>query len=178
MPLLDIIILAVLALSAFLGYRRGLIGQIGSIAAIVAGVVVCRLFAGQVVDMVAPGSAEGSDFSSYAVRILVCAVLYIAAYYAVILIAKLLKFAVKAVLLGPLDSIAGAIVSMAKWMLGLSLALNLWIALFPSRNPLEHSTLFDGKAADAVAEFAPKLLGAISPMIASENNGSGKNVEN
>lgn len=45
---LDIVIIVIFAVSAIMGYRKGLIGQIGSVAAIIIGILACRMFGPQV----------------------------------------------------------------------------------------------------------------------------------
>ena len=54
MPALDIAILIVFAVSAVMGFRRGLIAQVGSVAAIIIGIIACRMFGAQVTEMIMP----------------------------------------------------------------------------------------------------------------------------
>ena len=52
--MLDILIIAVFIASAVMGYRKGLIGQIGSVAAIIIGILACRMFGPQAAAMITP----------------------------------------------------------------------------------------------------------------------------
>lgn len=163
MAILDIIILIVFVVAAVLGFRKGFIMQIGSIGALVIAIVVCRLFGGEVASLITPSSPEQEDPNAlphYLYTIVAYGVIYIVAYYAVILVTKLLKLVFHAVFLGPLDRIGGAIVSVVKWFIPVSLVLNLYIAIFPDSNLTEKSDLAGGKPVEWIVELAPKVLGA------------------
>lgn len=107
MPTIDIIILIVFAVSAVMGFRKGLITQVGSVAAIIIGIIACRMFSSQVAGMITPsGGPEVNSMSNYGASILACCIIYIVAYYCVIIVAKFLKLVTHTLLLGPLDHIA------------------------------------------------------------------------
>lgn len=165
MTAIDIILLLIFIVSAWFGFRKGIIKQLGSLAAIVLAIIACRMFGPQVTDIYMAGHPEyeNSAISHYTVSILANAVIYLVAYYAVILVAKLLRMISHAVLLGPLDSIGGAIFSVAKIFLLVSLLLNLYIVCFPSTSLLSKSRLAGGKAVEMTVSYAPWVLGAISP---------------
>ena len=170
MTFVDIVILAVFALSAFTGSRKGLIKQIGSVAAIFFALLACRVFGSQVADMIL--SSAGKDTSSmshYCSLILANAGIYIVVYYAVILAAKLIKTVTHTLLLGPLDRIAGAIVNVIKWFLALSVALNLYITLFPNTSLSELSHLDNGRPAKWIMEIAPAAWGSFTESINEQN---------
>ena len=127
MTVLDIVILVIFIIAAILGFRKGFIVQVGSLAAIVIGIVACRMFGSQVVELISPSQqeiAEGANgCPSYLYTIVSYCVIYLVAYYAVILVVKLLKLVVHTVLLGPLDRIGGAIVSVIKWCISQPVSL-------------------------------------------------------
>lgn len=126
MAAIDIILLLIFIVSAWLGFRKGIITQLGSVAAIVIAIIACRMFGGTVEQIFFdnhPDWQAGSSISHYAVSILANGVIYLVAYYAVILVAKLLHTVSHIVLLAPLDHIAGAAFSVAKYGLVVSLSL-------------------------------------------------------
>lgn len=165
MAVIDIILILIFILTAWLGFRKGIITQIGSLAAIVIAIIACRMFGVTVENLIFGQRPDwDSGFSHYAVSIISNAIIYIAVYYAVILIARMLHTLSHVVLLGPLDHIAGAAFSVAKYGLLVSLLLNLYIALFPDTSLLAQSRLADGKAVEKVIGFAPWVLDAINPV--------------
>ncbi|MBD5300916.1 MAG: CvpA family protein [Bacteroides sp.] len=166
MAAIDIILILIFILTAWLGFRKGLIVQLGSVAAIVVAIIACRMFGATVENLFFdchPDWQTGSSLSRYGVSILANGVIYLVAYYAVILVAKFLHTATHAILLAPLDHIAGALFSVAKYGLLVSLLLNLYIVLFPSAKFLADSRLAGGKVVELTVGFAPWVLDAIHP---------------
>ncbi len=177
MAAIDIILLLIFILTAWLGFRKGIITQIGSVAAIIIAIIACRMFGTTVEDILFGQRPEwDSGFSKYAVSIISNAVIYMVAYYAVILVSRLLHTLTHVVLLAPLDHIAGAAFSVAKYGLLVSLLLNLYIVVFPQTSLLAQSRLADGKAVEAVIGFAPWVLDAINPV--NDRQDDGKLPEN
>lgn len=161
--MLDILIIAVFIASAVMGFRKGLIGQIGSVAAIIIGIIACRMFGPQVTDMIMPGGdQETNSMPHYYATIMAYAGVYIVAYYAVILIARMLRTVTHTLLLGPLDRIAGAAVSVIKWFMAVSVALNLYIIIFPSTDLAAKSNIGHGRPVNWIIELAPAAWGAFT----------------
>lgn len=170
MTVLDVIILIIFIVAAVLGFRKGFIVQVGSLAAIVIGIIACRLFGHQVTEFITPAgdatdSATGSDALTYFYTILVYCGIYIVAYYAVVLVAKVLKLITHTILLGPLDRIGGAIVSVVKWFIPVSLLLNLYMAIDPDCDLTEKMTLASGQPVQWIADLAPAILGIIQKSV-------------
>lgn len=183
MATIDIILLLILAVTGVIGFRKGIINQIGSLAAIVIAIVACRALSGAAVDMLMGGNPdwETSPVSRYSISILVNCAIYLVAYYGVILAARLLKMVTHAVLLGPIDRIAGAAFSAAKYFLLVSLLLNLYIAVFPATDLVRRSQLAGGKFVAMTIRFAPWTLGTISPFASGQNspsNDQNKTIQN
>jgi len=168
MTVLDIIILIIFIVAAVLGFRKGFITQVGSLAAIVIGIIACRMFAPQVVGLISPTPAEVAEGANscpeYLTTIIACCIIYLVAYYAVILVVKLLKLVAHTVLLGPLDRIGGAIVSVVKWFIPVSLVLNLYLAMNPDCNLAEKVHIAGGQPVQWIVELAPALFGALSQL--------------
>ena len=90
--------------------------------------------------------------------------IYLVAYYGVILLAKLLRMVSHAVFLGPLDRIAGAAFSVAKYFLLVSLLLNLYMVIFPDTPLRTKSNLCGGRVVTLTARLAPWVPDAVSPL--------------
>lgn len=166
MAAIDIILLIIFLLAAWIGFRKGFIMQLGSVAAIIVAIIACRLFGGTVEQVFFdshPDWQTGSWLSRYGVSIMANALIYLVVYYAVILIARVLHKVSHAVLLAPIDHIAGAVFSVAKYGLLVSLLLNLYIVLFPSSKFIADSRLAGGRMVGWVIGFAPSILDTINP---------------
>lgn len=165
MTAIDIILILVFVFSAWLGFRKGIITQLGAVAAIVIAIIACRILGPQIESMVMGSHPDWqtSSVSHYTVSIVTNCVIYLLAYYGVLIAARLMRTVSHAVLLGPLDRLAGAAFSVAKYFLLVSLLLNLYIAVFPDTKLLSASRLGGGYAVELAVGFAPWLLDTVSP---------------
>ncbi len=154
MTTLDVIILAVFVGSVAYGFYRGVIIQVGAVAAIVFAVVACRLGGSPLAEFIAGGDAP-SSLDVVVAKVIV----FIAGYLGVRAVASLFKKMTHALALGGLDRLGGAVFSLFQWMLVLSLLINLWLVIKPGASLAELSTLANGHAAPAIARLAPALLG-------------------
>lgn len=166
MTFVDILLILILVLGGWIGFRKGIITQIGSLAAIVVAVIVCRVAGSVIVDLIldAHPAWQADSIKRFSVSVITNCAIYIVVYYAVILFARLLKSVTHAVLLGPIDRIAGAAFTIAKYFLIISLLLNLYIAIFPRTSLLSKSRIAGGQAVELVIGFAPWLLDTLSPV--------------
>lgn len=159
MNTLDIIILIVFAASILYGLRRGVIAQLGSVGGVIVGVIACRTLGDSAATLV--GNLLGSDSASacYVDSVIANVVLFITGYLVTRLIAKMLRGVAHALCLGIFDRIGGALFSLFAWFLAFSIALNLWQALTPGTDITAESKLSNGRAARAIIDLAPKVLG-------------------
>lgn len=169
----DILLLAVFAVAVITGLRRGLIGQIGSVAALAGGLLACRMFgnvlAGWLTPLV-PDDMAGSLTATFIPAVLSNAIVYISVYYLIRLVAGALRMTVKLMLMGPLDRGLGVVFALFKWGLGASVALNLWLALFPGSCAVKESTLGGGVAVESIMELAPWLWGTAGRRLLIDSN--------
>lgn len=143
-------LLLVVIIAAALGFRSGVVKQAGAIAAIIIGVVACRMFGPQATAWVQTVTAD--DTSSLVTTVLAYAGLFIVTYFAVTLVALLVHRVVHAVHLGIIDRLAGAALKVLLWVFVLSIALNVWAAFVPDSRP-------DGVWAERVEALAPTVMG-------------------
>ena len=154
MTTLDVIILAVFVGSVAVGFYRGVIVQVGAVAALVFAVVLCRLGGDSLARFIADGG-EVSTLDEVVAKVIV----FIVGYLAVRAVASLFKKMTHALSLGGLDRLAGVVFSLFQWMLVLSLLLNLWFVIKPDASLAQMSTLANGHAAEAILGLAPAVLG-------------------
>lgn len=163
MGAIDILIIIVAVAGAVVGFARGIIAQVGQIVAIIGSIVLCRLFGGTVASIF--GSPD--DFGNV---IIAYAIVFVAGYLLIWLVARMLRGVIHTARLGIADSLAGAVFKTVQWLLIVSLAMNLYAAVGGDKE----ITDAPGKPwRSAVADFAPSVLGYLSRF----NNGEAENVD-
>lgn len=156
MAVIDIIILAVVVIAAVTGAMRGIVAQIGAIAALLAAIVVCRFFGGTVADALV---SEGSEHYTL-MRMLCYAGVFVLTYFGVWLLSRLFGAAVKAMKLRPFDRIAGALFRIAEWLIIASVLLNVYFAVAPSAKDEFCSPSQPWRG--VIVKMAPALVGYIN----------------
>lgn len=153
---IDIFICVILAAAAILGYSRGFVRQAGSIAAVVLAIIVARMFGPWATEHLFAGSTEpeGSSMTTYGARTAGYAVVFVVTWIAVWLVSRLLHGALKAIKLGGLNSLGGALFTLLEWALGISLLLNIWHLVSPSWQAPSALSQY-------VMELLPGLTGAL-----------------
>lgn len=160
--MVDIIICVAVVVGLYAGYKRGVVRQIGSLAAVLAAIVVCQLFGDAAANVVAKlmgCQADGSDAVRYAVASAIGhIVLFLLVWWGLGIVIRVVHDVVRAVRLGVVNSLLGAVFMAFKVVLVLSLLLNLWAMTDPSSKHLASS----GRITKTVADVGPALLGYVS----------------
>lgn len=159
MSTLDIVILIIFAASILYGLKRGIIAQLGSVGGILVGITACHLFGDHAAATVGGLLGDDSASARYVDSVIANVLLFIIGYILTRVIAKLLHTVAHAAFLGIIDRIAGAIFSLFAWFLIFSILLNVWQVLTPSDDLAAKSRISDGKAARAIIDLAPRVLG-------------------
>lgn len=151
---LDIFILALVVVGGILGYQRGILAQVGSIVAVLAGIVAARMLGPRLVAWFAGAGEPGvvDIVSGYGL-------VFFLAYLLVWLVARMVRSAFRTVKLGVVDKLAGALFRIAEWLLLLSLALNFFIIVTSGKYAIrEAAKPWRG----FVIDFAPEVLGYVA----------------
>ncbi len=162
MNAITILILVVLVAALANGFRRGIVSEIGSLCAIVLALLACRVLGATATDVAARimgVSADAGSMTAYSAAIVGHGALFLGVWLLVGMLARLLRGAVRLVFLGWLDRLLGALFCGVKWMLVLSLVLNVVHLIWPNAamwTPEKWGELIKG-----VLEFAPWLFGVI-----------------
>ncbi len=160
MGTIDIVILVVLGAGLVRGAFQGVIRQIGALVGMVLGVIGCNLYGSNMTSLMSewfPALLEG-EYGGTIVSVLSHILLFVLIYWGVLLVAKLLKSITSALALGFFDKILGAIFCAVKYILVLSIILNIWFIFFPTGDAGVNAKLMDGELYRSVYEFAPWLL--------------------
>lgn len=137
-----------------MGYRRGIIKQLGAVVGSIGGIILCNALA--------PTLAENFNTPDDTVEtqlmhtVLSYVVIFIAVYVGVRLLSRIFSSLLIATNLGELDNIIGAIYKPLEWALMLSLFLNLWLMIFPNSEVRSSSE----KVTEVVLDLAPTVLGS------------------
>ena len=126
-PYLWIIIIGIVLLYAVIsGFIKGLLSQIGQIGGLIIGVLAARALTPSLLTMLRTDA--GVDSSSMITTVVCYFLVFLAGYFAIVLLARLIKLVVKVACLGVLDRIGGALFKLIKWSIILSLVYNLGVA--------------------------------------------------
>jgi membrane protein required for colicin V production len=132
---LDIIIIVLLAVPAFIGLKAGIIKALFTAAGVIVGVVLAgRLsdsFAGALTFISDPGTAKVVAFVIILIAVLIVATVA----------AKLVKWAVSAVLLGWVNHLGGAILGLVLGMIFCGAVLTMWVNYLGISSVVEESVL-------------------------------------
>lgn len=156
MSAIDLILLAIIGIALVTGWIRGLVRQVGTVAGILFGVIVCRVFGGDVADYFV---SRGAEHASVA-RACVYAVLFVAVFLSCNLLARLLCNILRAVKLGVFDRAAGAVMRTFLWLLFTSLAINVYLGICPADKARFQRQ--DKPWRSITVQLAPKLLGYLA----------------
>ena len=162
MSTIDILILVIFVAAAAYGWWRGMIVQIGSLAGVLLGILLCRLFGdGFATFLIDTFGGDGpvSGDTRYVTGVAANVILFILGFIAAKLVAHVIKAVTQAVRLSLIDKLCGVVFSIFEWFLIFSLLLNIWQAFRPNSPILSGSTLGNGRAAHAIMNLAPNILG-------------------
>ena len=155
----DILCIILLICGGFYGFRRGALAQIGAIFGVLLGVICCRVFANKLAFIFV--DPTDSTESVVLAKVLANVVIFVVCYIVGRLIGKTLTAITKSLHLNIFNRIAGMIFTILEYALILSLALNVFIGVFPrTKIATRHTTV-----KNMVVNFAPKVLGC--PEVAS-----------
>ena len=154
---LIILLLIVLFYAAFTGFRKGIVAQIGQIAGLLGGIIVCRVYGDDFVAWLAGKGFGGEDDTT--VYVISYVILFIAAYLVIWLLFRLVRGLIHFVALGWADRIAGSLFKILKWVFIVSVVYNLWLAVAPSATLKGDRTMV--KVEKILRTFAPEVLGMV-----------------
>jgi uncharacterized membrane protein required for colicin V production len=154
MTLLDIVILVLVVGGGFFGWHRRFTGQLGSIAGLLLGMILCRMFAPSIIEHFnqPDDTVQTRLLHTVLTYLLIGAGSYLGVRVAIYMVRSMLR----ALHLGIIDRVAGAVFSVFQWLLGLSVVLNVWLAVFPDSDLRTDNQ----GAVDAVLTLAPTVFGS------------------
>ncbi|MCM1005944.1 MAG: CvpA family protein [Prevotella sp.] len=167
-----LIVIVVLLLAVWHGWRRGVAKQLASLLGLAFGFVAARIFYTQAADMLDPmvPAAEkfapepfGSWMREYTGYIVGASVIFIVVYILISLLGSVLANALRVIHTGALNSLLGAVFCFGKWVLLLSIGLNLILVVNPDGTLMKSYTDGDGNVVELVMKVSPEVLGIPGP---------------
>ena len=160
MALFDILLIALVVLSGIKGFQRGFIVEVFSLVALIIGLYVALEFTFPVA-MNLLGDLE----NFWVLALVIFVLLFILVIWLVMLVAKGIKKVIDFTLVGVLDNLLGAMLSVVKWVFALSVLLWVGTSLNMElpRQWVAHSGMYE-----LVAGLAPGLtdyVGNILPFL-------------
>lgn len=154
MTLFDLVIIVLAIGGGAVGWRKGLTGQIGSLGGILLAVILCRWFGSDLAEsFTSPtDTAETKMLHSVLSYLLISVV----AYSGVRIAAGFARDMFRTLHMTDLNRAGGALFGVFEWLLGLSLLINLWVAVFPNTElRTKHSVI-----TATVMDLGPVVLGS------------------
>lgn len=157
--MIDLVIAALFAAGLYIGYRKGMVKQMGSLVALFVAILACHFFgdaaAGVAASLMGTGQEGPTAHGGYVISSLVGnAMLFFAVWLGFGLLTGFIHDFLKAIHLGPVNGLAGAILMCFKVMLVTSIAINLWAAIDPDSPTLKKG----GTITELTRDIAPRML--------------------
>lgn len=156
-----IIAIGLSVLAIFRGYKIGLMRQTSAILGMVFGVVCARVFAPMCVDFfmgLLPSFLHGFN-SSFIVATFSAGAIYTLVYVIVKLLTGIIDFAFRIFSSGVLNSIAGSLFCLLKYVMFISIVYNFIVDINPESELLKIARDHDGNVIEGVMWVAPAILG-------------------
>ena len=162
MTLFDTILLLVVITAAVLGFRRGLVGQLASLASLAIGVAVCVLVGDEATAFYRSMNPDCNQWphASFTVPAVVNGALFLLVSLTVRVVAMLVKRTARATkATSLLDRLGGVALNVFKWTLVLSILLNFMFMAAPRSSTFTTRHALDNKPFELTLNLMPYLLG-------------------
>lgn len=168
----QLILIAVLLVAIFHGWRRGMAKQLASLLGLAFGFVCARLFYEPAADMLDPLIPAADSFAPdpfgepmrrYTAYMVGASLVFALVYMVFRLMGGVLAKALNILHTGAINSIMGAAFNLAKWVLIMSIIFNLWLIIRPNCELRKFCDYGDGNLVELVMNAAPMMLGTESP---------------
>lgn len=157
MQILDIIVLALVSIMTIWGFIRGIVRQIGDLAALIMGIVGANLFGENVTAWI----QTHTDWALLACQLVAYISLFLIIYLTIRIVASFIKSLTQLVRLGWIDSLAGGVFGAFKTLLLLSIVLNVALMMTREADLWHSQALSASMSFEALKDFAPHILNLV-----------------
>lgn len=159
-----ILVISVAAYSVIRGFRNGFTGQVPGVLGLAFGLVCAHIFAEDVADgirLLFP-SIRTRVGSAFTCSVVGAVVVYVVVYMLFKSLTGVFRKIMEVFEVGILDCIFGSVFSLLKYMLGVSIFLNLLVCVNPRTPLMKHISSDDGNIVGEVMLMASGMLGCVS----------------
>lgn len=157
LQIVDYIMLALLVLMTIMGLMRGIVRQIGDLAALILGVVGANIWGGEASLWV----QTHTQWSLLASQITAYITIFLIIYLTVRIVAGFIKSLTQLVKLGWIDSIAGGLFAAFKTVLLVSILLDLAMLVTKDADWWNSPAITQSVCFETVRDFAPHILNLV-----------------
>ena len=172
MTFFDTILLIIVITATVLGFRRGLVGQLASLASLAIGVAVCILVGDEATAFYRSMNPECNNWPhpTFTVPAVVNGALFLLVSLTVRVIALLVKRTARSTTATSLlDRLGGVALNVFKWTLVLSILLNFMFMASPHSSTFTTRHALDNKPFELTLNLMPYLLGHETIILNSES---------
>lgn len=166
MNYIDFIIVFIALVGALYGLIKGVFRQLGSLGGFVVGVLVSRFFGGSFASLL----QQMFDLPEGVSRIVAYSLLFLLVYLVCLQLMRLIHHFSHQVALGWLDRLAGALFGAVKYLVILSILLNLVHIIDPRGRLLPAREVSASHLYGYTLRVAPTLFAIAQEQLAAENN--------
>lgn len=149
----DLFILIVVAYCALSGYKSGLIRQLASLV----GFATAAILSGQISTIIEPHIKKASNIPEYLVDSLSYALSFLVIMIFFYILGRMLESIVKSIKMGTLNRIGGSVLCLAKWVLVVSIILNIIIRI-DNKKQLTNNIEKDSISYRYIQPIAPSII--------------------
>lgn len=155
-----LLVIIVALAGLFVGLRKGMVRQVASLLGLAFGIVCCRVFHAEGVEIVKSWwpSINEHFASEITYSVLATAAIFTVVYLAFQLVGVAIRGVLKLLNLGAINTIFGGAFGMFKYLLILSIIFNVIASLNPKSSLMEACKATDGNLIEWVMPIAPALL--------------------
>ncbi|MBR6758328.1 MAG: CvpA family protein [Bacteroidaceae bacterium] len=157
MQILDIVILALVAIMTIWGFMRGIVRQIGDLAALLLGIIGANLFG----SVVTSWMQTHTDWPLIACQLVAYISLFLIIYLTIRIVVSFIKSLTELVRLGWIDSLAGGLFGAFKTLLLISIVLNVALMMTRDAEIWHSEALTQSMSFEALKDFAPHILNLV-----------------
>jgi membrane protein required for colicin V production len=163
MNFLDIILIVLLGLAFIIGFRKGLIIELATLAALLLGIWAGFYFS----DWVSAWIANAFDYDGEYINIISFLIIFIVVIVLVQLLARALTKVAKAIALGILNKITGGVFAILKAAVVLSVLIYFMNRFDPERTFIAQETRQNSLLFPVIEKIAPVLMPRMEAYVAA-----------
>lgn len=162
MTLIDTILLLILLGSLVIGWRKGLVRQTASLVSWAVGIAVCLFFGDEITRIFLKLNPEAQNWplASITVKAVSLSLFFLLVTLTLRILSYITRKIIKAANLGCLDRVGGAALFLFKWLMVLSILLNLLYAYNPDASTFGTRHILNNKPYEFTLDLMPRVLGS------------------